>query len=75
MTIGMYGYDPSNGPNPDFLQLIECKQNLSKELDIDPTKIELSMGMSNDYEQAVILTTIPYYCVCILFTYNLYMIK
>ncbi|XP_076288896.1 pyridoxal phosphate homeostasis protein [Lasioglossum baleicum] len=53
MTIGMYGYDPADGPNPDFLQLRECKRNLSEELDIDPTKIELSMGMSNDYEQAV----------------------
>ncbi|XP_076656018.1 pyridoxal phosphate homeostasis protein [Halictus rubicundus] len=53
MTIGMYGYDTAKGPNPDFLQLRECKYNLSKELGIDSTKIELSMGMSNDYEHAV----------------------
>ncbi|XP_076384626.1 pyridoxal phosphate homeostasis protein isoform X2 [Megalopta genalis] len=53
MTIGMFGYDTAEGPNPDFLQLKECRYNLSKELGIDLTKIELSMGMSNDYEQAV----------------------
>ncbi|XP_078041874.1 pyridoxal phosphate homeostasis protein [Augochlora pura] len=53
MTIGMYGYDTNEGPNPDFLQLQECKYDLSKELGIDPAEIKLSMGMSNDYEQAV----------------------
>ncbi|XP_031842316.1 pyridoxal phosphate homeostasis protein [Nomia melanderi] len=53
MTIGMFGYDTAKGSNPDFLQLRECKHNVSNELGIDLEKIELSMGMSNDYEQAV----------------------
>ncbi|XP_076184102.1 pyridoxal phosphate homeostasis protein [Ptiloglossa arizonensis] len=53
MTIGMFGYDVTKGPNPDFLCLKECRENVSKELGIDLTKMELSMGMSNDYEQAV----------------------
>lgn len=55
MTIGMFGYDLTKGPNPDFLCLKECRNKVSKELNIDPTKIELSMGMSNDFEHAVIL--------------------
>ncbi|CAK9808874.1 Pyridoxal phosphate homeostasis protein [Anthophora quadrimaculata] len=53
MTIGMFGYDVSKGPNPDFLCLKECKEKVSKELAIDLKEIELSMGMSNDYEHAV----------------------
>ncbi|KOC65776.1 Proline synthase co-transcribed bacterial like protein [Habropoda laboriosa] len=53
MTIGMFGYDITKGPNPDFLCLKECKEKVSKELTIDSKKIELSMGMSNDYEHAV----------------------
>ncbi|XP_054002663.1 pyridoxal phosphate homeostasis protein isoform X2 [Hylaeus anthracinus] len=53
MTIGKYGYDIANGPNPDFLCLRECRENVSQELGIDVCKMELSMGMSSDYEQAV----------------------
>lgn len=53
MTIGMYGYDVSNGPNPDFLSLKECKEVVSKELAIDSKDIQLSMGMSTDYEHAI----------------------
>ncbi|XP_029049992.1 pyridoxal phosphate homeostasis protein [Osmia bicornis bicornis] len=53
MTIGMFGYDLTKGPNPDFLCLKECRNEVSKELNIDPTKIELSMGMSNDFEHAI----------------------
>lgn len=64
MTIGMFGYDVTKGPNPDFLCLKECRENVSKELGIDLTKMELSMGMSNDYEQAVILP--KYFIVLIL---------
>ncbi|XP_076640341.1 pyridoxal phosphate homeostasis protein [Colletes latitarsis] len=53
MTIGMFGYDITKGPNPDFLCLKECRETVCKELNIDPNEVELSMGMSNDYEQAV----------------------
>jgi uncharacterized pyridoxal phosphate-containing UPF0001 family protein len=34
-------------------KLIECRQKLSKELGLEEKSIELSMGMSNDFEQAV----------------------
>ncbi|XP_076676754.1 pyridoxal phosphate homeostasis protein isoform X2 [Andrena cerasifolii] len=53
MTIGMSGYDVTKEQNPDFLCLKKCRENVSKELQIDLTTIELSMGMSNDYEHAV----------------------
>lgn len=61
MTIGMFGYDYSKEPNPDFLCLKECRENVSKQLDIDLKQIELSMGMSNDYEHAVISIRIYIY--------------
>ncbi|KAG7190083.1 hypothetical protein KM043_006219 [Ampulex compressa] len=53
MTIGMFGYDLANGPNPDFLVLRKCREDVCQELDVDPKTMELSMGMSNDYEHAV----------------------
>lgn len=53
MTIGMFGYNIANGPNPDFICLIKCREKISDELGIDIKNIELSMGMSNDYEHAV----------------------
>ncbi|XP_015190805.1 PREDICTED: proline synthase co-transcribed bacterial homolog protein [Polistes dominula] len=55
MTIGAYGYDVSNGPNPDFLRLKKCKEDLCKDLCLDKKKVELSMGMSTDYEHAILL--------------------
>ncbi|XP_011161109.1 pyridoxal phosphate homeostasis protein [Solenopsis invicta] len=53
MTIGMFGYDITNGPNPDFICLINCREKVHNELGIDIKDIELSMGMSNDYEHAI----------------------
>lgn len=53
MTIGQYGYDVSNGPNPDFLCLKKCRDDVCKELGLDSKNVELSMGMSTDYEHAV----------------------
>lgn len=53
MTIGQYGYDVSNGPNPDFLTLKECKTQICEKLDLDSKKVVLSMGMSTDFEHAV----------------------
>ncbi|CAO3631978.1 unnamed protein product [Cunninghamella blakesleeana] len=50
MTIGMFGRDPSE-TNPDFECLVDCKKQVESELkDID---LELSMGMSGDYLQAL----------------------
>ncbi|XP_029161465.1 pyridoxal phosphate homeostasis protein isoform X2 [Nylanderia fulva] len=50
---GMFGYNIANGPNPDFVGLIKCREKMSDELKIDIKNIELSMGMSNDYEHAI----------------------
>lgn len=53
MTIGKFGYDLSQGPNPDFLCLNECRDKVCKELSLDWKSIHLSMGMSDDFEHAV----------------------
>jgi len=53
MTIGMFGYNIVNGPNPDFICLIKCREKVCDELGIDKKDIELSMGMSSDYEHAI----------------------
>ncbi|KAH7947672.1 hypothetical protein HPB52_015099 [Rhipicephalus sanguineus] len=52
MTIGMAEYDKS-GPNPDFLCLAKCKEELCKELGFSASDVELSMGMSGDFEEAI----------------------
>ena len=53
MTIGQYGYDISKGPNPDFFSLIDCRKNVCQQLGLDTKNVELSMGMSSDFEHAV----------------------
>ncbi|XP_063226808.1 pyridoxal phosphate homeostasis protein isoform X2 [Bacillus rossius redtenbacheri] len=53
MTIGKYGYDPSQGPNPDYVSLLEVRKDVCLSLGVDPSQLELSMGMSDDFEQAV----------------------
>lgn len=53
MTIGEYGFDCSTGPNPDFLRLVECRKEVSASLNLQIDEIELSMGMSSDFEHAV----------------------
>ncbi|XP_014485218.1 PREDICTED: proline synthase co-transcribed bacterial homolog protein isoform X2 [Dinoponera quadriceps] len=53
MTIGIFGHDIANGPNPDFISLLKCQEMVCNELGIDTKNIELSMGMSNDYEHAI----------------------
>ncbi|XP_070154854.1 pyridoxal phosphate homeostasis protein isoform X3 [Polyergus mexicanus] len=50
---GMFGYNIANGPNPDFVCLIKCREKISDELGIDMKNVELSMGMSSDYEHAI----------------------
>ncbi|XP_065919292.1 pyridoxal phosphate homeostasis protein-like [Dysidea avara] len=50
MTIGKFGHDYSLGPNPDFLTLINCRQVLHNSL---AKKMELSMGMSDDFIEAI----------------------
>ena len=51
MTIGAYGYDWSQGVNPDFIELLKCHKTLCDHLG-DET-FEISMGMSDDYCKAI----------------------
>lgn len=53
MTIGQFGHDYSSGPNPDFLSLLDCHKNVCNAFNLTPDKVHISMGMSDDFEQAV----------------------
>jgi len=53
MTIGKSGHDYMNGPNPDFECLCKVKKLLCEELRLNSSDVELSMGMSADFEEAV----------------------
>lgn len=53
MTIGKFGYNPADGPNPDFLVLRKYREDICKDLGLDWRNINLSMGMSDDFEHAV----------------------
>ncbi|XP_026728922.1 pyridoxal phosphate homeostasis protein [Trichoplusia ni] len=53
MTIGQYDYDTTKGPNPDFLTLVKCRQEVCENLKLDINEVELSMGMSTDFEHAI----------------------
>ncbi|XP_076363981.1 pyridoxal phosphate homeostasis protein isoform X1 [Tachypleus tridentatus] len=53
MTIGILDHYISSGPIPDFLRLVKCRQDICSHLGLDPNKIELSMGMSGDFEHAI----------------------
>lgn len=52
MTIGrLEGW--GDGPNIDFIRLYELRTSVAKSLMIKPTDLELSMGMSGDFEEAI----------------------
>jgi len=53
MTIGAYDYNCSLGVNPDFQKLSECREQTCEEFEINIESIELSMGMSSDYQHAI----------------------
>lgn len=53
MTIGRMGHDYSTGPNPDFQCLLETRRRVCSELSLSVDEVELSMGMSADFEQAI----------------------
>ncbi|KAG5884582.1 hypothetical protein JTB14_032676 [Gonioctena quinquepunctata] len=53
MTIGKFGYNPEDGPNPDFLCLKNCRDEICQNLGLDWKNVGLSMGMSDDYEHAI----------------------
>ncbi|CAE1281248.1 yggS [Acanthosepion pharaonis] len=53
MTIGAYNHDLSKGPNPDFQKLLQCQKKICEEFHLNPADLQLSMGMSNDFEHAI----------------------
>jgi len=55
MTIGSVNesFNAESGLNQDFLNLIECRSKLNSEFGLDQNKLELSMGMSSDFEKAI----------------------
>lgn len=55
MTIGEMNHDWSQGPNPDFIRLVDCRKNICEKLSLSLEDVELSMGMSNDFEKAILM--------------------
>lgn len=53
MTIGKLDGWNEPGPNKDFLKLYEVRGLLSKHMSINQRTLELSMGMSSDFEEAI----------------------
>lgn len=53
MTIGQFGHDYTTGPNPDFICLLECHKNVCSTFNLSAEDVQISMGMSDDFEQAV----------------------
>lgn len=52
MTIGSYGASTSDGENPEFDLLRECRDKVVQELGLE-SELGLSMGMSSDFVQAL----------------------
>lgn len=55
MTIGEMNYDWSQGENPDFICLVQCRKDVCERLDLNLEDVELSMGMSNDFDKAILM--------------------
>lgn len=53
MTIGKLDHDLSTGPNPDFQRLLQCRIEVCKRNAFCIRDVELSMGMSHDFEHAI----------------------
>ncbi|XP_043654491.1 pyridoxal phosphate homeostasis protein [Drosophila teissieri] len=53
MTIGAYGFDYSNGPNPDFVSLMQVHRSICEAHSLAPDSVLVSMGMSNDFDKAI----------------------
>jgi len=53
MTIGAFDHDLASGPNPDFQCLLATRQRVCDALSLTLNDLELSMGMSNDFEHAI----------------------
>lgn len=53
MTIGKLDGWNEPGPNKDFLKLYEVRDTVAQHLCIEHDQLELSMGMSSDFEEAI----------------------
>ncbi|KAM9312867.1 pyridoxal phosphate homeostasis protein [Gastrophryne carolinensis] len=53
MTIGSFGHDLTQGPNPDFQLLLKQREEVCDKLGLPLEAVELSMGMSSDFEHAI----------------------
>lgn len=53
MTIGAFGFDYSTGPNPDFVSLKNVHKQICEENNLEPNAVQVSMGMSDDFENAI----------------------
>ncbi|XP_066449095.1 pyridoxal phosphate homeostasis protein [Eleutherodactylus coqui] len=53
MTIGSFGHDLAQGPNPDFQVLLKQREEVCEKLGLPMDAVELSMGMSADFEHAI----------------------
>ncbi len=63
MTIGENARELVPGePNPDFVSLAACRAAVAAALGRPPESLELSMGMSADFEQAVRNDRMGFFC-------------
>lgn len=53
MTIGRFDHDLTQGPNPDFQLLLKQREEVCEKLGLPVDSVELSMGMSSDFEHAI----------------------
>lgn len=53
MTIGRAGHDYSLGPNPDFKLMSQLRNEVASRGDLLEEEVELSMGMSADFTEAI----------------------
>ena len=53
MMVGRIGHDYSTGPNPDLERLVRVREMVCEQLGLQKEQVELSMGMSADYEHAI----------------------
>lgn len=53
MTIGAFGHDYTKGPNPDFITLMQVHKQICEENQLEAAAVQVSMGMSDDFEKAI----------------------
>lgn len=55
MTIGKFDHDYATGPNEDFVTLMQCHTDICKANNLTASDVLVSMGMSADFEEAIIM--------------------